>query len=329
MDILHFSHESDLDGKFCHLLSSIVYEDTGLELEQVGVFNCNMQTYIQEYLREYNDTHEKLPSQIIITDLALTADTIKEIYDICSPIISVTYVDHHPSLTDEEIDGLRKDFYAPIIHDTSCSAAKLYSDYLMSIMPADICTTLTNLEWMTTLVSDYDTFKFKENGNYEAEWLNIYFHNNRDDFYEKVKELLTLKKPICTPTIKEAFYDGTIVEFKINDRTAFIENKKQKVRIVNIDGLNVGLVFTDHIEYVSEFGYVVCRELEDKIDLLMIVSPDAPSINIRSCKENATAFAKAHGGGGHPNASGFTSSPEYIKEVFDLYSKYGVKAYLS
>lgn len=321
MNILHFSHESDLDGKFCHFLTNLAFEGNTTE---VDVTNGNMQTIVPEYLSERNPADYDM---IFITDLGLTSDALEKIVFAIDGRAKIVYIDHHPSMTKNEMVVLQNKGVT-ILHDTSCSAAKILYEHLKCSTPGKNHNLLMRLEYITQLVSDYDTFQFKEKGTYEAEWLNIYFHNNRTDFNDTLFSLLMKDEPIDASLVKESFYDGSVAEFKINDRTKFIEDKKKKIKIVNIDGLNVGLVFTDHTAYVSEFGYVVCRELEDKIDLLIIAAPDAPAISVRSCKENATEFAKSHGGGGHPNASGFTATPEYFKELFDLYTKYGVKAYL-
>ena len=97
----------------------------------------------------------------------------------------------------------------------------------------------------------------------------------------------------------------------------YLEEKKDKVIIREIDGYKVGIVFAER--HRSNLGNYLAKVYEDEVDFICIINL-AKHISLRSIKidKPVNRFAENYGGGGHPLAAAMPN-PEGLKEkVIDL-----------
>ena len=83
----------------------------------------------------------------------------------------------------------------------------------------------------------------------------------------------------------------------------YLEEKKDKVIIRNINGYKVGIVFAER--YRSNLGNYLAKEYSDSVDFICIINI-ARHISLRGIKVDkpVNKFAEIYGGGGHPYAAG-------------------------
>ena len=95
----------------------------------------------------------------------------------------------------------------------------------------------------------------------------------------------------------------------------YLEEKKDKVIIREIEGYKVGIVFAER--HRSNLGNYLAKVYENEVDFICIINL-ARHISLRSIKTPVNKFAEKYGGGGHPLAAAMPN-PEGIKEkVIDL-----------
>jgi oligoribonuclease NrnB/cAMP/cGMP phosphodiesterase (DHH superfamily) len=309
--ILHISHVKDLDGKICPMMTRLLLSGDYMVVTTL-LDNDQMDTCIvSELSASYYDY-----DLIIITDLGVSEDTFDFLADLVhSKNAPIHFFDHHIN----SVENAAKYSGESWIHvDTTISAALIYCRFLYddskevkwsSYSYQSKIDTGLRLSNVAVNVSDYDTFAFKDNGNTEAERLNILLGICGDDLFEE-----GFRKYVsgCSNEIGRE-EDLAIVNYILKDRQRYID-RYQNLDIVKILGRRCVVVFTDRPEYVSELGYQICKCHAD-VDLLVAVNFRDKAVQIRSRKESAKLydFAKHFGGGGHKFSGGFPLTIDIYK----------------
>ena len=130
-------------------------------------------------------------------------------------------------------------------------------------------------------------------------YIDVYteFLKKNDKFYFNRTELLILKS--LNRQMKE-----------------YMEEKKDKVIIRNINGYKVGIVFAER--YRSNLGNYLAKEYSDEVDFICIINL-ARHISFRGIKTDkpVNKFAEFYGGGCHPLAAAMSNSEGLKEKIID------------
>lgn len=293
---LLLSHIADPDGITPIILLNLL--DLEFEYE---LFEANkLSDFILEKINtDYFDKYE----DIFIVDLGINKECADKIEN--SKYKSKFKIfDHHESnnflnayefgKVVEDVDGFKE-------CGTSIFFNHLTNTYDNSILSKESVITFVEL------IRENDTWQFTELEE-EAHnlstlfsfygkdaYIDVYteFLNKNNKFYFNRTELLILKS--LNRQMKE-----------------YMEEKKDKVIIRNINGYKVGVVFAER--YRSNLGNYLAKEYSDEVDFICIINL-ARHISFRGIKidKPVNKFAELYGGGGHPLAAAMPN-PEGLKE---------------
>lgn len=297
--ILHVSHKQDMDGKVAPMLTKLL--NPACEVEVLLLSNKDMNTGV---VNEINGILEVMRmgdvayDEIIITDLGINAEAF-DIVAGAANYIPISFYDHH---IDSIKNAKRYDGYGWIHVDHTVSATFIYAIEMAYKLRINTHISTERYHEIIKNVSDYDTFEFKDNNNFNAERLNILLNIAGDDVFEQcLCDYLTGKSALMGLE-----KDLALVDYIINDRQRYIDYIEKTAKVVRIYGRKCVVAFTDRFDYVSELGYQLCLNHQE-IDLLMAVNPTNTNVQLRARKPSAMLyeFAQAFGGGGHEFAAGF------------------------
>lgn len=314
--ILHISHSQDLDGKVAPMLTKLLYGNH--EVEILLLSNADMNNGIITKMKSIIDeiaSGSPMPyEKIIITDLGIDTETF-DFIALLQPSIPIQFYDHH---IDSIKNATRYNNIDSWIHvDDAVSATFIYGiDMATQLKPLSV--SLSAYYEILKNVSDYDTFKFKDNGNIDAERLNILLNIVGDSKFEKN----LIDYMIGESCSMGSERDLAIVNYIIDNRQNFIDHIEMTAKVVSIHGRKCVISFTDQINYVSELGYQICKK-HPEIDLFMVINPDNANVQLRARKESANLyeFAQAFGGGGHKFSAGFPFSMDIYNTILREWKK--------
>lgn len=294
---LLLSHIADPDGITPIILLKLLNLSFDYELFEA--------TKLSEFILEKinTDYFEKF-EDIFIVDLGINKECAEKIQN-SKYKNKFRLFDHHESnsfLNDyefgrviEEVDGFKE-------CGTSIFFSYLINNYENPILTKESVVTFVEL------VRENDTWQFTEleedAHNLSAlfsfygkdTYIDVYteFLKKSDKFYFNRTELLILKS--LNRQMKE-----------------YLEDKKDKVIIRNINGYKVGIVFAER--YRSNLGNYLAKEYSNEVDFICIINL-ARHISLRGIKldKPVNKFAEIYGGGGHPLASAMPN-PEGLKEI--------------
>ena len=302
--ILHISHIQDLDGKMAPILTKILYPSH--EIEVLLLNNSEMNKVIIDKLNTCeSDVYEK----IIITDLGIN----EEAFDLVANLqqkLNISFYDHHIN----SINNCKRHAFPKWAYVTDIYSATLI--YVLYHNHSQYFNERMHL--LAINVSDYDTFKFKENNNKDAERLNVFFSIcSFEEFERYVIDYITHKTDYIYQEGKAA-----VLDYIFENRQRFIDEVQKTAKIIDFYGRKCAVSFTDHFDYVSELGYQICVK-HPEIDIFMSVNPSNPNVQLRSRKEEANLYelAKSLGGGGHAFAAGFPFKMDVYIDILKLWTE--------
>jgi oligoribonuclease NrnB/cAMP/cGMP phosphodiesterase (DHH superfamily) len=305
LDVALFTHGEDLDGLACAVVAkNIIIPNTRnyvVYYETYKTINDSIKIFIKDGI--YKDC-----SHVIITDIGIT----KEVADMIDEIDSdgkFILIDHHDTnlfLNDYSWAAVRPKDY----EDNPISAAKLLLQTFWEELNRDSRDRLT---FFTSLVSDYDTYTWKEKNNMVAKELHdvccmyppLTFVNI---MIERMKKSNAL--PFFTTTEEFAW---KISEEKCN---AYIKQKMDEMKIIHVKGFKVAFMFADLKEYVSALGNAVAEKTD--VDLVAMADMGKREMSYRSIGNKihlGKDFAALFGGGGHPNSAGSPITESVIENI--------------
>ncbi len=200
----------------------------------------------------------------------------------------------------EEIDGFKE-----------CGTSIFFS-YLVKTYNNPILTK-EGVVTFVELVRENDTWQFTEALEEDAHNLSALFSFYGKDAYVDAYTDFLKKHERFNFNKTELL----ILKSLNRQKQEYLEEKKDKVIIREIDGYKVGIVFAER--HRSNLGNYLAKVYENEVDFICIINL-AKHISLRSIKTDkpVNKFAESYGGGGHPLAAALPN-PEGIKEkVIDL-----------
>ena len=252
--------------------------------------------------------NSKKYATIIMTDCSPSSDSaIETINKFVEDGNEFILLDHHKTALD-----LNKYSWARVKVETDelkhCGTELLYRYY------KELGIEVSHLEEFVELVRSYDTWDWSINNFKKPEDLNkFYYYLELDAFIEDI----SFKLNNSLELLDEKDYIALSVIELMDNR--YIESKKQMFNIVEYEGMNVAILFTDRC--VSKLGNIICKE-NPEIDFCCLIDLNKNKCSMRTIKDNIhlSDIAKKYNGGGHDKASGFILTSDLkenlLKNIF-------------
>lgn len=312
MKKIHIFTHNDLDGMGVQIIGRLYAQSVGMPCE---VHKCNYQTINQEVMKCLSGYRDGEIEEIIIGDISVLEDTAKML-DLVSKLgIPVSLRDHHATA-----EWLNKYDWAYVAEKEMgipyCGTWLLAMDYSEIYQKMAV---------FVNTVDDWDTWKWKTNGNVHARRLaTLYKTMSDEEFIEYIMNLDmdNVKNPEDLFTVyANKIVDAT--EKTINsaakgcEENMWVSTMKFKTHNKKKVALKVGIVFA--YNNVSEIAdYIIDRHPE--LDLVMIGAlPRA--FSFRTQKDlpiplGEIAKQVTGSGGGHPHSAGAAISTEKFQDGF-------------
>lgn len=285
-----FTH-TDLDGIGCAVLSKIAYGPN------VDITYCN-----------YNDINESVlkgidgyKGKVFITDISVNFEVAKVLDSL--ETVDCKLFDHHQTALD-----LNNFIWADVRVGGVCGTSLFYQYLCKEDRISDAIS--DKVHDFVRLVTYYDTWAWtKIDTGYRSKELNDLFAiYGRDRFIEWAVDMLMS-------------FDGNTVEFSDAERLVlklhreeadrYIDSKSKFFNKTTVDGNEVAVVFAEKLA-----GEIATKILEQysEVDVVAVIRLSG-NVSLRS-RDNGVDVAKLaekFGGGGHPQASGFTYDTKYVK----------------
>lgn len=261
-------------------------------------------TKLSEFILEKIDTNyfEKY-EDIFIVDLGINKECADKINN-SKYKNKFKIFDHHESnnflnnyefgRVIEEVDGFKE-------CGTSIFFSYLINTYENSILTKESVVTFVEL------VRENDTWQFTELEEEAHNLSTLFSFYGKDNYIDVYTEFL--KK-------NEVFHfnktELLILKSLNRQMKEYLEEKKDKVIIREINGYKIGFVFAER--YRSNLGNYLAKEYSNEVDFICIINL-AHHISLRGIKidKPVNKFAEIYGGGGHPLAAAMPN-PEGLKE---------------
>lgn len=315
-----FSHESDIDGLGCIVLSKLAFS----EIDYVLLPNVEK---LEETFRGYIESgHLDKYSRIYITDLAL--------YDPALTMVAqsalknkVQVFDHHKRALDDNMN--RYKFTKVIEEDKNGKrcATDLFYEYLAENNLIDKNKAIDEFVKLTRLEDTWQWKKFGEIGE-KAHNLSILYNvigiekyistmisklsGNHTSFKFDQQEIQLIQK-------KKEEYDKTLKSI-IESAEYFLDENSNKF----------GIAFANY-EYRNELAeYITRNGNPERIKYFIVVAMDKGEFGQKSYRKIEEDFdvnevAVKHGGGGHPGAALVNITKEQKLKASKLNKKEGLK----
>ena len=297
MDVLLFTHRSDIDGMGNAVLARLAFDNVNYVL-------CETFDLQNEVLKFYEDGSIYNYDMIFVTDLWLEEPTLTRVAKDKRLQGKFFVFDHHKSSLARD---LAKHYFTTVrISDEKglCSGTSLFYEYLtkQGFLPKE----QTSIEEFCELTRKYDTWEWKTKYNDETPHeLTLLFDSvGCDGYIELMVKKLQEKKPKFTFNELEKM----LIANKRQQVLEKLKNYASKVIYQEVMGLNAGIVFIDY-EYRNDLAeYFRTQNSNIDIDFVMLIALDSGTISYRSIKAgvNVRLIAEAMGGKGHDKAA---SSP--------------------
>ncbi|MCI8498033.1 MAG: hypothetical protein HFG33_01340 [Bacilli bacterium] len=315
-----FSHESDIDGLGCAILSKLAFESVDC------IFAPNIEK-LESIFREFIESH-KLDEydDIYVTDLALYDPSLTMVAE--SSLKNKVHVfDHHKRAID---DGMNRYSFTKIIEDDSNGkkcGTELFYEYLIQ----------NNLIVNTTAISEFveltrleDTWEWKNSGpiGEQAHGLAILFNAIGLNNYVSSMISKLLNNPISFELSEE---EKTLIKNKKDEYNKLLQSIILSAEYFLDENNNkFGIVFADY-EYRNELAeYIRQHGNLEAIKYFIVVAMNKGEFGQKSYRSIDESFdvnevAVKHGGGGHPGAASVNITEEQKAKALVLTKKEGLK----
>jgi len=311
--------DKDLDGVGCGVVIETFEEAIGNKIYTRFVDRTKIGTIVQDFLNNHADKFDKL----IITDMGVPLETAKiiDLYISNRPDFEVVLRDHHDTNM-----FLNRYSWAEVISERFgrlTSGTELISEYYNKSI--DDNSLFSKFYWklykFIELVTEYDTYRWYKDKNFEAYDLSIacsllgleLFKNTMKTSIKKGEDLINPELQILVNRIRQK--EGT-----------FIEKKLEKVYINEIKGYKAGIVFIDSFTgFISILGNKICENYPE-VDMALMIDLTSGKVDLRGNKNDIHLgkWAEKHfGGGGHAKAAGFTiKNDKVFTNILGIIQKY-------
>lgn len=317
-----FSHESDIDGLGCIVLSKLAFESVDC------VFAPNVEK-LESIFREFIESH-KLDEydDIYVTDLALYDPALTMVAE--STLKNKVHVfDHHKRAID---DGMNRYSFTKIVEEDNNEkkcGTKLFYEYLVDNNL--ICTTVAINEFVE-LARLEDTWEWKKQelagGGVLAHDLAILFNAIGKDNYVSSMTSKLLNNRISFELSEE---EKVLIKNKKDEYNKLLQSIILSAEYFLDENNNkFGIVFADY-EYRNELAeYIIRQGNPDAIKYFIIVAMNKGEYGQKSYRSIEDGFdvnevAMLHGGGGHPGAASVNITEDQKVKALVLSKKEGLK----
>lgn len=310
-------HHTDLDGIGVKIVGSVVA--TRLGYKEIETFKCDYHSINPIVLKRLQTSDISDVGLIIIADISVN-DTVAEFINteiVGNCNIQVVLRDHHATA-----EYLNKYDWAEV-HEVIDGVTRCGTWQLAKAFPSQI----TDMDLFLTLVDDWDTWKWVENGNESAKKLNTLFQAVGE---EKFTEYMMNGYAPKFSMFKEDWMFDTWANSMIEAQQMFIEKTAKRCEesmwtskmCVKTCEYNTGIIFCNND--ISDVAELILRNHEE-LDILMIVGMPR-SISFRTKKQldiplGDIAKIMTGSGGGHPQAAGCGISQEQFIKLFVEFNK--------
>lgn len=305
-----FTHKDDMDGRSCPIILSYLL---GVPMPTLDISYETYHTIDEAIMIFINSGDYKEYTHVFITDIGVEMKTAQKI-DSIKDEISVLLYDHH----DTNIE-LNKFVWANVKptdeNGRKISATKLVGLEISKLIKMDICDTMMHF---ISMVSDYDTYVWKDENNPEPKKLHSLFN-----LYGAKKFVERMIYNINTGTKLFTESDELLLDVEKDRVKRYIDERISLCTIKEIHGFKVATVYSDYKEYNSELGNTMCERLG--VDIAAMISMGEKTLSFRSISNDfhlGNDFASKYGGGGHDKSAGAQLTPQYtdivINQIFGL-----------
>lgn len=297
----------DTDGYGCRVLAELIWDSVDVEHCNYKNIDESVQSFIKN--KEYENF-----DQFLITDISVSEETAEMINSTNEFCERLTLMDHHDTAM-----HLRKYYWAIVLDRLdgrkTCGTEICYKAFFMP----NILQASNPIADYVELVRLYDTWDWKELNRKDAVDLNdLLYILGAEEYVSDIKDIL-LNKRVFRPS--EAHIK--LLEIESRRKEEYIIGKLgslEKGILPMPDGSehNVGIVFAER--YASELGNRIC-EANDDLDFAIIINMGNKTASMRSVKNKVHLGQLAsgmYGGGGHPQASGFTINQMKMDDILGM-----------
>jgi len=315
-----FSHESDIDGLGCVVLSKLAFGDVDC------IFAPNIEK-VESMFREFIESHKMDEyDDIYVTDLALYDPSLTMVAK-SSLKDKVHVFDHHQRAID---DGMNRYPFTKIVendgNEKKCGT-KLFYEYLIQ---NDLIINSTAISEFVELTRLEDTWEWKNSGpvGNQAHDLAILFNAIGLDNYISSMPSKLLSNPTSFEFSEE---EKVLIKNKKEEYKKFLQSIILSAEYFWDENANkFGIVFADY-EYRNELAeYIKQQGNPEAIKYFIIVAMNKGEFgqkSYRSIEDNfdVNEVAMRHGGGGHPEAASVNITEEQKIKSLVLKKKESLK----
>lgn len=309
-----FYHKNCTDG----FMSATVFHIAHMVTKYGGKTLYIPINYKEEIPQEYFDFIDgKKKVKVYVVDFSFDYPTIEKI---SKPNVDLLILDHHESAA-LMYDGWGSKTYkcrcggndCQILTESNQSGAQMAYSYWEDDL-ASIEHPFVNLYRMTSLVGDRDLFTFKMDNLWTSNdtmVMHTYLNSKPYDLNQWAWMAMLLNHEMA----EELKVSETLYEYK-RHLTATWGNLSKEVKF---QGLPCRIV-----NCPAEFSSDVCAYIYNKYEIAAAItwcaSTEKVFVSLRSNKKysgaaNVRELAQKYGGGGHPNASGFSLSIDQLENL--------------
>lgn len=302
--VRHITH-TDLDGVACSVLSHYMY-DNNPNIDFTVTY-CDYDNVNEEVLRQLKEIEEIGPAQmtlLLITDISVTEETARKIDELQQSLFSIficRLIDHH------QLSQEMHDYRWTTINSggNECGTSLLFKD-------TEFFSDTFKNKGMADFVEAvrlYDLWKFdKENRNKSVDLNHLRYILGIEPFIELITAILRREDDNIVRTDIEGSLINTILVAKYGDEADYITKKLKLAKDVEYKGHKGKYVFAE--QYISQLGNNMLKCFPDA-EFAAIVDPNG-KVSLRSREGGLNVgldVAYHFGGGGHPQAAGYTMKP--------------------
>lgn len=318
--VMIFSHESDIDGLGCVVLSKLAFKEIDYILvPNIEKLELTFRNYLQCHKLEDYD-------MIYITDLALYEPSLTMVAE--SSLKNKVFVfDHHKMAIK---DNMNKYPFTKIIEENEKGkrcGTDLFFEYLSH---NNLLTPTNSLKSFVELTRLEDTWEWKKAGvlGEKAHDLAILFNSIGIENYlsSMIKKLLNNVEDFSL-TGKEM----NIIENKKEEYDKLMSNIMSHAEYFQDEnGNKFGIVYANY-EYRNELSeYIINKQNPDAIKYFIVVAMDKGEFGQKSYRSIDKSFdvnevAMNHGGGGHPKAASVNITKVQKEKALILSKKESLK----
>ena len=311
MEVLLFTHKSDIDGMGNAILAKLAFKN----VEYVLCETFNLQDEINKYYQNGRIYNFDI---IFVTDLWLEEPTLSKVAN-DEKLKNKFYVfDHHKSALEGNFN--KYSFTTIRISDDKglCSGTSLFYEYLVNNGLIDFNN--KTIKEFSELTRKYDTWEWKTKYNDEMPHkLTLLFDSVGCEGY------IQLMFEKLNNSVDESFrfneLERMLINNKINQVQEKLTNYAKKVYYANVLGLKAGIVFIDY-EYRNDLAEYF-RQNNYDMDFAMLIALDYGTISYRNIKDdvNVRLIAEAMGGKGHDKAASSPIDENQKNELIKILTK--------